>query len=174
MPDYDNLLSIISFPKSIKLFTKYGMNEHEVFNLIKDKMMHEAKGIKRSFQDSVRNWRHDVSFNVDIGIDYSLGAVVMDIYTDDPIYYFLDRGTRVRYATMDREFRSKTKPGRIRSGMGAGNPDPIYVNRGVPRPGIEARRFTDMIYKRRIGKFQDAMRQVSNDIFNDFMRSWKR
>lgn len=62
-------------------------------------------------------------------------------------WWYLNEGTDVRYATMSSEFRSKTKPGRRKSGKGSGPPDPLFVNKAVPRPGIEKRNWQNDINK---------------------------
>lgn len=68
------------------------------------------------------------------------------IYVSDIRYVYLDRGTRVRYATMTPDFRAKTKVGVLYSYKGAGRV--AYVNTKKPRPGIAARQWSLEIYQR--------------------------
>lgn len=70
------------------------------------------------------------------------GDLIERIVTDSDEYFFLDEGTSVRYATMTRDFVAKTKPRSFASGGGQGSL--AYVNRGMPRPGIQARKWTEM------------------------------
>lgn len=55
------------------------------------------------------------------------------------VYYMLNHGTVVRYATMtgDPLFNAKTRPKWLGSGQGDGGM--VYVSKFVPRPGITAR-----------------------------------
>ena len=76
------------------------------------------------------------------------------VYIEDEIYFYLARGTRIRWALMSRDWRSKTKPKRIPAGHGQGRA--IVVGRramqarGIaPRPGIKAREFDILIAKKR-------------------------
>jgi hypothetical protein len=69
-----------------------------------------------------------------------------DIFISDPIYYFLNFGTRVRYATMSDDWQSKTVPRLIASRQGSGRV--LYVRTDRPRPGIKARHFDEEIAKK--------------------------
>lgn len=59
---------------------------------------------------------------------------------------WLDQGTSIRYATMTRNFRAKTRVRIISSGPGSGGLN--FVSRAVPRPGIQARFFDNEISRR--------------------------
>ena len=60
---------------------------------------------------------------------------------------WLNEGTRVRRALMSRDWRSKTKPGRYRSGPGRGKM--LFVSRKLARPGIKPRGWTPKLMKSR-------------------------
>jgi len=75
-------------------------------------------------------------------------------------FKWLDEGTRVRYATMSQDWKSKTKPGVLKSGRGRGRV--LFVNKRRPRPGIKARGWTELIMKRRRRPFTDAMIKAKN------------
>jgi len=66
----------------------------------------------------------------------------------DPVFPFgwVDRGTRVRYATLSRDWRSKSKPNVIAAYAGRGRV--LFISRKRPRPGIVARNFTTTITMR--------------------------
>lgn len=73
-------------------------------------------------------------------------------------YRWLDQGTRVRWAIMSRNWRSKTRPGYLTSYKGAGQV--IAAGRRQvrrPRPGIKAREWSPTIFKRRLPKFKKRM-----------------
>lgn len=61
-------------------------------------------------------------------------------------WFWLDQGTRVRYALLSRDWRSKTMPRNIRSGAGAGQ---VLArgHRAGAHKGIEARMWSDTINK---------------------------
>lgn len=121
------------------------------------------------FRKTVRTWRHPVIFRKKI-ID-TPNLLTGYIGTDDRIYKFLAFGTKVRYATMSKSFRPKTKVRYIGSTAGAGNPDPLFVSKRVPRPGIEARLWVDEIFDRRSKYFIKNFTQIS---FTFWQREWKK
>jgi len=78
-------------------------------------------------------------------------------------YGWVDRGTRIRYATMSGDWKSKTKPNVISSYAGRGRV--LFVSRKVPRPGIQARNFRDIIMRRMqphaASRVREALNQAS-------------
>jgi len=77
-------------------------------------------------------------------------------------FVWLDKGTRIRWAVMSSDWQSKTRPGRLNSGPGSGRV--VIAGRRAmqsrnirPRPGIEARGWTEMVAKRRKRPYQRAM-----------------
>lgn len=110
------------------------------------------------FQNTVRTWVHQPSFTPQpTARGWAIGI--------DPVkpYLYIDRGTRVRYALMSKDWRSKTKPGVIASFRGQGRM--LFVSRKMPRPGIQARNFTDIIMRRMqaraANKVREALSQAS-------------
>ena len=101
----------------------------------------------------MQTWTHKPQFEQMIGLDSEAATVLVG--TDDKIYKFIDEGTRVRYATLSKDWQSKTKPGIIGSGPGRGRV--LFVSKKRPRPGIEARRFTQIIQRQRKRPFQRSM-----------------
>lgn len=74
-------------------------------------------------------------------------------------WFWLNYGTQVRYALLSRDWQSKTKPGSIRSGMGAGR----VLLRGYKagrHPGIDARGWVYIIEKMRSKPFQVRMQRA--------------
>lgn len=62
-------------------------------------------------------------------------------------WLWLNSGTRVRHALMSSNWRSKTSPGTLFSGGGAGRV--VRVSKRVRRPGIKARGWTIIIARNR-------------------------
>ena len=108
-------------------------------------------------------WRDKPQFDVEL--DTSGDDWYASVSTDDPIYFYLDNGTAIRYATMHPKFKAKTVPGRIRSTNGSDYQDPVYVRLDKPRPGIEARHFTDNILERRKKPFEKKSRDMVRRLF---------
>lgn len=71
---------------------------------------------------------------------------------------WLDHGTRIRWAIMSGNWRSKTRPGYVTSYKGAGRVVAVGRRRvRRPRPGIKAREWSPTIFKRRLPKFKKRM-----------------
>jgi hypothetical protein len=130
-------------------------------------LQREAKIQIRMFQKTVRTWQSKPDFEYEI--DVNDNVIQATVFTNDKIYYFLDRGTRRRFATMTKGFVSKTQPGVIGSRVGIGGR--AYVNRRVPRPGIEPRRWTDTIFDRRRSIF---IKRISQTGSKEVMRYWDK
>lgn len=67
-------------------------------------------------------------------------------------WVWLDQGTRVRYATMSGDWRSKTRVKWFGSGPGKGRM--LFVNRRRPRPGIQARGWSEALTLTRKNAFR--------------------
>ena len=65
---------------------------------------------------------------------------------------WLDQGTRVRYATMSKDWQSKTRVKWFGSGRGRGRM--LFVNRKRPRPGIAARGWSEALTLTRKNAFR--------------------
>lgn len=117
----------------------------EILNALKE----EGREIKRELTEDVTGtWReHKPNFSEPV-VRYAGGdALVMVAYGQDEagdVFRFLDEGTRIRYAKLSPDWVSKTAPGKLKSGQGAGH----VMRRGYeagPHPGIKARGWTDLI-----------------------------
>jgi len=74
-------------------------------------------------------------------------------------WLYLDEGTKIRWALMSGDWKSKTKSGTFKSGRGAGRAVIVgkraMQRRGIrPRPGIKARGWSAMLTKQRKKPFQ--------------------
>lgn len=58
-------------------------------------------------------------------------------------WFWVDKGTAVRYAQLSQDWASKTQPGQRVPGPGQGRV--LYVDRNIAWPGIDARKFSEDI-----------------------------
>lgn len=103
-----------------------------------------AEDILIDFQVTTRTWNDKPLFTITKGKSHV--ASWRNIGTDSQIYKFVSGGTKVRYATMTKNFRAKTVVGQIRSRVGKGGV--AFISRKHPRPGIQARKFDEAIWKK--------------------------
>ena len=120
--------------------TKVALNTESMLRAIENTLDGVAKNIKIDFDVTTQTWRDRPEFT----IDKSEGRRMVS--TDNDIYRYLDRGTSVRYATMSDNFSPKTRSGFIGSNAGRGGM--VRVSRLHPRPGIQARKFSESIQKK--------------------------
>lgn len=100
-----------------------------------------AREVLGLYQQTTRTWNHQPTFEVQ-----RESTARWRVSTDDEIYGYLDRGTRVRRALMSRDWRSKTKPNVIASYSGRGRV--LFISRRLSLPGIKARNFSKRIRER--------------------------
>lgn len=107
------------------------------------------------FEKTVRTWRSIPQFTAtQTARGWAVGV--------DPVfpYGWINKGTRIRYATMSKDWRSKTKVGVVSSFAGRGRM--LFVSRKRPRPGIQARNFSDIIMRRMQTRAASAVRDALN------------
>jgi len=118
-------------------------------SIFRKELLKAAKEIKADaladFKKTTANWQHKVKFSSKVDQGGSVGGIRIQIATDDPIYFYIDEGTKVRYATMSPDWQSKTEPDVVGTFPGKGRR--LFVNKKRPRPGIKARNFTKHIAK---------------------------
>ena len=125
----------------------------------------EARLIKKEYEKTVQTWSDAPSFDQDISLTGgAASALVGPTGSTQQVNKFkwLDKGTRIRWALMSRDWQSKTRPGQLHSGPGAGRVliagrRAMQARNIAPRPGIQARNWTTMIAQRRKRPFQKAM-----------------
>lgn len=120
---------------------------NEIFQAANDIM----RSIRRDFERTVETWDGDPYYTsqegeqdssipeFEEGVWTDRGVIYAQVHTDEPLYFFLNDGTSVRYATMTDPFEAKTTPNVIGSGPGRGGL--LYVDVNDPRPGIKARKW---------------------------------
>lgn len=109
-----------------------------------------AQAMKRDYEKTVATWDDPPVFEqVTQTTSPDISALVG---TDDRIYGYLDRGTRVRHALMSPDFQPKTRPGELRSYPGQGHV--VFISKKLNLPGIKARGWSKMIGQKHKKPFQ--------------------
>ena len=132
-------------PKRLKV----GVFEHE-WRKVLDKTANQV--LKPDMESTVQTFNRKPKVEVE---DTSKGNQLSKAaFIEDEIYFYLARGTRLRWALMSRDWRSKTKPRRIPAKRGRGRAviagRRAMQARGLgPRPGIKARNPDKLIAKKR-------------------------
>jgi len=99
-----------------------------------------ARSIKVDYRVTTQTWNNKPSFSITKIPGHSFDRV---IGTDSDIYKFVDKGTRIRYAVMTPDFQAKSRVKVIGSRKGRGGFS--HMNFKKPKPGIEAREFSEEI-----------------------------
>lgn len=121
-----------------------------------------ATDIRKDYKTITKPWHHKVEIETEIEVTGKDTTIIVGVL--DEIFNFLDKGTRVRYATMSKDFSSKTKPGRLSSTTGRGKL--MFVSKRRPRPGIKARNWTPKLQERATRKFQQYFLAQAQDMFS--------
>jgi hypothetical protein len=108
------------------------------------------------FQATTRSWTNDPTFTA----AQTARGWQVEI---DPAFPFqwVNKGTRVRYAFMSKDWKSKTKPNVLASFKGRGRV--LFISRKRPMPGIQARNFTDIVMKRVQARAANKVREALNE-----------
>jgi len=115
----------------------------------------------------VSTWHHRVDFSYKV--TQSGDGFEVLVWTEDEIFFYVDQGTRVRYATMTDDFEPKTTPGSLSGGVGKGGL--AYVDVNNPKPGITARRFMETLEKQRDPRYNSRMRTAFDNTVNKWWAS---
>lgn len=136
-------------------------NEGDIIERHLKKTTATWQGAKPIFKKEVRQGGHP---QIPQG---SIGLIVEPRGPDLGVskWWWLELGTRIRWAVMAANFRSKTSPGRLRTRQGQGGAVIIgrraMTKRGIaPRPGIEARNWRKNILDRRKKVFVRRMKNM--------------
>lgn len=149
--------------KSIKVKK---MNIKVFRDIIEKALEDEGRDVQKEYRKTVATWKGDKpDFEVVTDITRGDASVLVGPTGSNEAlrkFKFLDEGTSIRWALMSQDWKSKTRPRRLKGGRGSGKP--VIVGRramqarGIaPRPGIEAREWTPTIQKRRRPKFTRRM-----------------
>lgn len=120
--------------------------------VIENQLDMSAEAAKIDFDVTASTWNDKPEFAIlkDIGI--------RTIVTYHKVYFFLNYGTRVRYVTMTRNFRPKSRAGYIGANKGSGSV--LYLSKRRPRPGIKAREWDKAIAKKWDKEFPTQMQRA--------------
>ena len=78
------------------------------------------------------------------------------------VWQYLNKGTKVRYAVMSKDFKAKTRPGLLKSYAGKGKM--LFVNKKIKRPGIKARKWDERLYDKYRNILSEQMYKVEEDM----------
>jgi len=130
--------------------------------LLADGVQTEGETEQKEYRKTTSTWgnkpKHELEFSQ---TKREIKAINI---TNDKVYFFLHEGTKVRYAVLSRDWISKTTPRRLSSGPGRGRV--LFISKKHPRPGIEAREWTDVIIQKRKKPFRKNMQNVMKTIAN--------
>jgi len=116
---------------------------------IRKSTVETGKELNKLFNRTTTTWQHRVKFRRRMR-----GFNRVTVSTNDPPYFFVNNGTRVRRALMTPDFVPKSKPRTLRQGVGRGGVQ--FISRKIQRPGIKAREFDKVIAK----KIKPKMRAI--------------
>lgn len=114
----------------------------------------QARKVELLLNNLVSTWQHKNQIVIGIeSISYAGGNIAIEVVVDDPIFFYLDEGTVVRWALMSSNFSPKTTPDSLipRSGRGGtrlrGQKAFKKYYSAFPKPGIAPRGFTKVLEK---------------------------
>lgn len=151
---------------------KFDLDNFDIFDAdrMRRRIRQSARGhglvAHNKLRGLVSTWHHKVNFHYEV--HDTPDGIEIKITTDDAIFFYLDQGTRVRYATMTEDFVPKTTVRSLKSGPGVGGL--AYVDINNPRPGIKAREFMDEIVKNRQKPFDESIERIINEELRRFFR----
>jgi len=123
-----------------------------------NEMRKTGTAVRKDYSKTTRTWRGDKpTFKQLVSLAGGGPTLVIEVTGGHGAdkWFWLDRGTKVRYATMSLSFRAKTQVGNLSSGSGRGGV--LFVNKKRPRPGIKARGWTILIVRRWTPRFKRNM-----------------
>lgn len=124
-----------------------------------------ATKVKRDFDKTMKTWEDHPTYKKEVS--FRAGEGTAKVSVTDKVVGALDEGTRVRWALLSKDWRSKTRPGFIGSGPGAGR----VLMRGrkmrkagiPPGPGIKPRGWSGVIAKKFEPIFEKDMEAAVNE-----------
>ncbi len=144
------------------------LNEETIYKEISKALTAEANEIEKEYKQTTRGWKHKPKFQKVKNIDITGQKAEVIVGTDDKIYGYVDLGTRAHFVPKSGKalmafkpgYMAKTNVGQIRTSgarwTGAFGKRIVRYGRWKVG-GIQARRFSEIIQKRRNPKFRDAM-----------------
>ena len=106
--------------------------------------------VKRDFDKTMATWKDHPAYKKEV--HFRTGEATAKVSVTDKVVSALDGGTKIRWALLSRGWQSKTRPGFVGSGPGAGRVlmrGRAMRKAGVPAgPGIKARGWSKIIAKK--------------------------
>lgn len=163
-------ISFLTTPASLMnlALVDYEDIRRDIIKNIKRELKQEADTQVRKLKrltDPWENVRPDFHYETDEDAD----GIKVTVYTNNLIFYFLDQGTKVRFATMTPDFIPQTSPGSLHSSGKVG--DLLFVSTKRPHPGIESRRFMETLYEESRPIF---IKNISEIIMEGLAQNWQR
>ena len=112
---------------------------------IEDALVEEMADIDSLFQQIISTWKNPPVVTQELKVSH--GGIAGSVWVDDKRMFFLNEGTAIRHATMSNPYITKTRVGMIQSRTGRGKV--VKVSRQIRRPGITARKWDELIVKKR-------------------------
>jgi hypothetical protein len=134
--------------------------------LLADGVQTEGETQQKLYQKTTATWRNKPDHELEFSSDKQ--EIKATNITDNRIYFFLHEGTKVRYAILSPDWKSKTTPRRLSSGQGRGRV--IFISKKFPQPGIKAREWTDVIIRQRKRPYKKNMQSIMGTIAREHNR----
>lgn len=154
----------------VKVIKAKKMNIRQVRRELEKEAKNQAKIVEKKYADTTSTWQGDKpKFESIIEVQNDISILTGPVGSGEAVnkFVWLDEGTSIRWAVMSNNWRSKTSPGRLRSGRGRGGV--VIAGRRAmqrrnirPRPGIKARNWTSTLQRQRRRPFTRAMIGATN------------
>lgn len=115
-----------------------------------------GRRMKVDYEKTVATWKVRPRFEMLTQRTSSIASVLVG--TDNRIYAYVNNGTSIRYATMSKDWDSKSRVHVIGSFPGSGRRE--FVSKFHPQRGIAAREWSLVIEKKYERDFRDAMNEA--------------
>lgn len=148
-----------------KLVKPKKMQDKILRNWFRGNMLTAVREIKADFEATTKTWKHKPEFTAEMDLE-GPGPTVM-VGTDDPIYRYVDEGTKphiirpvhAKRLVFQGGYAAKTTPHVIGSQEGGAYGDTVFAT-VVHHPGTEARDFTQDIQKKWQPRFKKRMEEA--------------
>lgn len=121
-----------------------------------------GRAMKKDFERTTKDWEGEKP-EFEMLISLAGGGPTLLIEPNGPgsdKWNWLNKGTKVRYATMSPDFSAKTQVGVLDSRGGSGRR--LFVNKNRPKPGIKARKWSEIIASKWKSPFKRMMQDAMN------------
>lgn len=124
-----------------------------------------AKAVEKDYKLTTATWEHKPTFETVIALGSTKAEFLVG--TDDPIYRYVDEGTKPHLILPKKATRlhffaggsAKTKPGVIGSSSGSKGNREVF-SKGVFHPGTKARNFSKLINAKHEKLFKERMHEA--------------